>query len=592
MKKISACILIVWMILQGREGYAQQNSFAALLKDEFAVAANSDAPLIEGSGKAAETKWDRDYRNVKPPFRNVEVAKTYYTVNTAEGAVLTVGSGTSIRIPQNGFVDKNGKRIEGNVQVDYREFRDQADILVSGIPMKYTANGETGIFESAGMFELNASANGEEVFLAPGKLVSMDFASVDARPSFNLYAYDDAGANWKELGSAGAVRKERPMKDYRSKYSRAQRLYSSLLVNSRVSYDSTRFASRFSSTEHFYTHTVRGDKKKQRVWVGNKVYSRKLVRLSAIRKTKEGDVLFSVRSYARLHPEMNAFYNMEWVAEGYTQTQQLRKEFSGKTGFSDIRIVKNGDGFIMELKSYAGIYSLKVHPVQKTSKGVVTMKDNGRTRYKIYSSMLSIRERKFNKRLEDGALDYNEIVANDPGQRRYLAWVQSKHAMNRKETAMNFDAWLAAYEEAIAAERKEVLEEEASADGIIRSLQLDGFGIFNCDQVFRLKDPILVKANYQGKDAQRFAANRTYLVDDKINAVLTYTPNEDGTPVSFSPYSNNRLMAVNDDGTVVIYTPEQFRQDNFRDKSSHTFKMTEPDTKVSSVADVRKLLGL
>ncbi|HET6991811.1 MAG TPA: hypothetical protein VFJ43_10825, partial [Bacteroidia bacterium] len=141
------------------------------------------------------TAFTRENPLIKTPIPGLDVFKNVYSTNASTGGLIEYPSGTKILIPGNAFVDADGNEVKGNVTIDYREFRDPVDILVSGIPMVYDSAGQRGDFQSAGMFELNASVEGKEVFLAPGKKVDLEFAVVDTASTYNFYRLDPT-AGW------------------------------------------------------------------------------------------------------------------------------------------------------------------------------------------------------------------------------------------------------------------------------------------------------------------------------------------------------------------------------------------------------------
>ena len=51
----------------------------------------------------------------------------------------------------------DGKLYDGEVNLKYREFTDQLDIVLNNIPMNYNENDKHHVLESAGMFELYAN---------------------------------------------------------------------------------------------------------------------------------------------------------------------------------------------------------------------------------------------------------------------------------------------------------------------------------------------------------------------------------------------------------------------------------------------------
>jgi hypothetical protein len=128
-----------------------------------------------------------------PPFTNVVVPVNQFEVNGNEDKIIRLKNGSSLSIPKNAFVDKNGKVIEGKINIEYREFSKAADIIASGIPMVYEdENGNTEQMESGGMFELRGKVNNEEVFIAKDKSISVNMSS-DIKGEFDFYLLEEEG---------------------------------------------------------------------------------------------------------------------------------------------------------------------------------------------------------------------------------------------------------------------------------------------------------------------------------------------------------------------------------------------------------------
>lgn len=142
---------------------------------------SSDAELLADIQKVS---------NVKPVFSNTDVAFKHLVVNTEKGANFKLPNGTKIVVPQDAFVDKNNKPIVGNVDLEYREFHNAAQILASGIPMTYDSAGVKHQFESAGMFEMRGFQNNEPVFIAQNKGIDVDMASFVKGDDFRFYYLD------------------------------------------------------------------------------------------------------------------------------------------------------------------------------------------------------------------------------------------------------------------------------------------------------------------------------------------------------------------------------------------------------------------
>ncbi|PCI98681.1 MAG: hypothetical protein COB15_05510 [Flavobacteriales bacterium] len=150
-------------------------------------------------------------------FENIEGV-----VNSEKELIITSSSGTRITIPTNTLVDSVGNLIAGVVTFKYREFLDQKDIFLSGIPMNYDSADTKMNFESGGMFELLAYQNNKPVFINSEKSVQVELASKQAGNNFNIYYYssddnkwvykskDEAGFSNEEILAVGAELKKNP----------------------------------------------------------------------------------------------------------------------------------------------------------------------------------------------------------------------------------------------------------------------------------------------------------------------------------------------------------------------------------------------
>lgn len=137
---------------------------------------------------------------IQPPL-HVDVPAETIQVNADRGGTFTVGHST-ITVPAGCFVDANGNPITGEVDLDYREFRNKADLFLSGIPMEYDSAGTAYTFESAGMFELRGQQNGQEVFIAPGSDLTVEMEQLQASTEFSQYVLDEETGAWEFLQPA------------------------------------------------------------------------------------------------------------------------------------------------------------------------------------------------------------------------------------------------------------------------------------------------------------------------------------------------------------------------------------------------------
>jgi hypothetical protein len=137
-----------------------------------------------------------------------------------------------VTLPPTAFVDKNGETIKGDVKVNYREFHNSAEIMVSGIPMNFkNEDGTYENFESAGMFEITADHGGEEVKLAKGKQITCETVTHETDENYNFYHFDGEGKQWQEVeGQNKSVQKPEDRMEDSEQIGEAPTSYSTIAI--------------------------------------------------------------------------------------------------------------------------------------------------------------------------------------------------------------------------------------------------------------------------------------------------------------------------------------------------------------------------
>ena len=144
---------------------------------------------------------------ITPPLENVDVSFATYSVNTLEGRKIIHDGWSYIQVPSEAFLNAEGQIVEGTVEVQYREFQDAADVFLAGIPVTYDSLGQQYFWQSAGMVELKAFYQGEEVFPNPERPITIELASTEGGKDYNLYHFDTKGWSYKGKDEVKKVRK-------------------------------------------------------------------------------------------------------------------------------------------------------------------------------------------------------------------------------------------------------------------------------------------------------------------------------------------------------------------------------------------------
>lgn len=133
---------------------------------------------------------------VAPPVPQLNITPSNLLISGKADTVINYPSGTKVYIPAYTFVHSDNTAATGPFRVSFREFHDQVDQMLSGIPMVYDSAGIKMQFESAGMFDIMAYENDKPVFIKEGKGLFVDMPSSNTDNNFNVYYLDTVQKKW------------------------------------------------------------------------------------------------------------------------------------------------------------------------------------------------------------------------------------------------------------------------------------------------------------------------------------------------------------------------------------------------------------
>jgi hypothetical protein len=116
------------------------------------------------------------------------------SINVLKPNVIVGPLGTEVLIPENAFVTEDGKPVTGEVVINFSEYINKSDLILSNLPT--VSNGR--MLETGGVIFLEALSNGEKLKLAQGKSVLVNFPG-GAQEGMRLFTgkYDASGKlNW------------------------------------------------------------------------------------------------------------------------------------------------------------------------------------------------------------------------------------------------------------------------------------------------------------------------------------------------------------------------------------------------------------
>lgn len=122
-----------------------------------------------------------------------------FLIDNTIGGTFSHPSGTQIHIPANAVIYDNGKPVFGKYTISYSEYRNAAEILFSGLPMEFKDKTGSYLFNSAGMYEIRGTKDGQT--LALQKDLSIDFNCTKNEAGVNFYEMNDQTGEWNLLKS-------------------------------------------------------------------------------------------------------------------------------------------------------------------------------------------------------------------------------------------------------------------------------------------------------------------------------------------------------------------------------------------------------
>jgi hypothetical protein len=460
---------------------------------------------------------DKKKAFISPPSKKLDVPYTTYKVNNSKGGELAHHTKTKLKIPKNAFVNKNGKEIIGDVEIKYREFHDQADIIASGIPMTYDSAGIQYTFESAGMFDVKGYQNGEEVFLKQGKPITVELASRYSDDSYNQYYLDTVAHNWQ------VIKHDTPQLD-REAIPPAQ-------LNSKQK--SEKEIQLVEKIEHV---PIQVDSVKT-------VYDKMITAIPSPKqpakpaKATPGRPQFDFEVNYKDFPELAAFKNS--VFEVGPENKNYSKEFHDITWSSALvsQGPQKGKNYILTLKNKTREEKLVVYPVL-TAEEFEKASDVYEKKFAEYGTLLEKREAD-EKKLKE------EMAAK---QKAYIEEQKKLSAELLKEQIRIRRAMEAQY----ANQTKDFKAEQT----VMRVFNVNNFGIYNSDCPRSMPHGPTIEPRYASNSVPLDPA-AVYLVDAGKNIVYNMTPN----PYRFMYSEKSRYtLCVVSGGNVYVCGKDEFAE--------------------------------
>jgi hypothetical protein len=486
---------------------------------------------------------------IQPPIKNATVSYNSYKVNNNKGGEIAHPSGSKIKIPKNSLINKQGDLINGEVEIFYREFHDQADIIASGIPMTYDSAGVKYTFESAGMFDIKVLQNGEPVFIKQDAPVTVEFKSKQTADRFNQYYLDTIAKNWQYLNRDNPVKDDNSVAktDVQQALKKAEQKYEPLIKAIPKRIDSVKV-----------------------------VYTRRIEKLTLpsepLKPNKSaGRPQFNLDVDYKEFPELSAFKGavFEIGAENRNFSQELSKITWSSADISEGP--KKGINYLLTLKLRDRTENLIVYPVLNGADFAEASKkyEEKFEKYKILQTKREADEKKLKEEMEAKQAAYlaeqNRLKDEYVKEQNRIKLQQSIQLNNQLASgALN-------------------------GMTVTRVFRLSNFGIFNSDCPTNIPKGQSIKPVFVINDQSKpLRPDILYLIENDRNVVYSYSP-ADLSKMQIDPSVayNACLIQGND---VFTISKDEFQQ--VVSEKGNKFTVQKVTNRVNTIFDFKKVLEL
>lgn len=605
------------------------------------VAANS-YEKGKAQNRRVEMIWATDAH--KPSF-HAQVPKVQVQFKAEEGLQFVYErSGTQITIPPNILVDKNGKAITGEVDLSYREFRDVADFIATDISMMHGG----GQFHSGGMFEVSAAQKDQPVFIRSGEYMDVDFElTTDSISDLSFYQYD--GNNWSDFGALDRTSQQNNF-DVSCKPCKKRFLPKMPLITDSVQnfLDAMKVGYMLSKTnirqykevgflnadERWANHRYTGLKD----YLGYKLNKVDLKEISSsrahyniafevmgaddyqiidpmmkkVRYPKE--VTMIIKDLSNSNKELIPLKGREWIVLSKGKHRPSDRWNITKItlkNWADVRV--NYDGkttFKFIVKGYNSFDTLSAQLKFTDKKTKKQQQQIAKALYEDYQKALTSKNNLFNQ---------NQQFIQDKWA-YFLAF--SKSLMHPTEKCMSPYSWLKYFQrkqgvmqkrygpfvgltnDSISMETLSTMARRSAAGTALprnntkpykpktdlsHQLALNGFGVFNCDAIRKLKKPQEVFAYFLDEDGNFIDPRIVNVIDCNINGILKmYAPEK----IPFSTVSPTAILVTDYSGDNYFLDAKSFAKLDLKDKTVYTFKLKTISNEIPDVEGLRNTLAL
>jgi hypothetical protein len=417
---------------------------------------------------------DLSYKHLKKFFRPFQTPPKKFVVNNSKGGTFDCENGATVELPANAVTDANGNPVKGSFTLKYKEFKNPADIVFSGIPMTYNnGKGDDMNFSSVGMYDMRAVQNGKQLKL--NKPAEVDFSCTEKAPGVAFYEMDDETGKWTKKKDVEYY--EPPVLKYKR------------------------------------TNTIEFEGKEFE-WKSN-VYDKFTV-------TRFNDASWT------------------WIMERFEANEELNK---------------------------------CLEKIDETNKAAQLTVEPRALMELVGKAMME------EKKAEYEAARQAEIQKREEEQERI------RKAAEERQKKLN----------RLRAERTKLAQSllsdgtgsSRSAPNMVQGLNSQGFGVYNCDQLYRMQEPLVLSPTYKDENGKEITSKHVAcVVDLNYNGSFSFHPNN----ITCDSKGKNVILLFTDSKDVYMLSANQFASSNATSTMRPVFRMKNMTGIIKTSDDLKRYL--
>lgn len=528
------------------------------------------------------SKWLKEsvFSHLMVPFDSV-----LYKQNS--GAYLKYSSGSVLSILPNSLVNSKGQKLK-LAYVYYREFRDQADIISSNIPMVYYDPMDTLNMKSYGMYEVRAkSLNGTECFLEDGQNYMVNFQKVGVDKEIDFFELENDSI-WRkrndlmvtsQFETGGA-----PMLNYFSeiriplRFGNKEMIIESIGTLSRGNVEEE--FSRKRSLKDFIVHLLT---RREPSMIGSIEYN--VDKEFKIEAAVKMDYELIKDSVIAMLDKSNLTY-LRFNLSGVEINEDVKSiNYVLVQDFNDLGYSFSLDNSLLTQYAYpVGKYHVLLKMVTRENQifiGEVEKDLPNKGINEIEIAMRRVESEAYESEFSSKELKMSEInskieIVKNAGEdfskkARFNDRILSEMMKNSGPIKLSY-----------------YVDRGHDINPLMTSISSVNFGVFNCDQTYRIKDRIAINGSFYVNDSLKNFTSALKVVDYNVNGAFSFSPDY----FYISKTSPSKLILFDDNGSIYAVSEEKLKSALASQSKTIRFDCDDVTDQIKTPDDLRAFLGI